>query len=112
MQPTRRHVLAAAAGAALIRGFATNAAAPVLKAAIIGHTGRGDYGHSLDTSFTNFPGVEVVALADPDDAGRAKAAARAKATRQYADYHEMLAKEKPDLVAVAPRWSEHHRDMA
>jgi predicted dehydrogenase len=84
---------------------------PVLRAAVIGHTGRGDYGHGLDVVFNDVPGVEVVAVADPDEAGRAKAATRARAARQYADYREMLEKEKPVLVSVAPRWSDQHRAM-
>ena len=82
------------------------------RAAVIGHTGRGDYGHGLDVIFNDVPGVEVVALADPDDAGRAGAAGRCRAARQYADYREMLDKEKPDLVSVAPRHTDQHKDMA
>jgi predicted dehydrogenase len=66
----------------------------------------------MDVCFNDLPGVTVVAVADPDEAGRAKAVARNKAARQYADYREMLAKEKPNLVSIAPRWSEEHRDMA
>ena len=31
-----------------------------LKAAVIGHTGRGDYGHGLEGIFANRPGIEVV----------------------------------------------------
>lgn len=81
------------------------------KAAIIGHTGRGNFGHGLDLVFQDRPGIEVVALADPDPAGRAKAQARAKAQRVYADFREMLAAERPDLVSVAPRWSEQHHAM-
>ena len=30
--------------------------------------------------------------------------------RIYQDYREMLAKEKPDLVAVAPRWTVNHKE--
>tara|TARA_Y100001934_G_scaffold293_1_gene349 strand:- start:6926 stop:8110 length:1185 start_codon:yes stop_codon:yes gene_type:complete len=81
------------------------------KAAIIGHTGAGNFGHRMDLVFNGLPNVEVVAVADPHDAGRAKAKANSKATRDYADYREMLAKEKPDLVAVAPRWSGEHHAM-
>ncbi len=89
------------------------AAAPAgLTAAIIGHTGRGDYGHGMDICFNDLPGVKVVAIADPNEAGRSKAAARCNPQRQYADYREMLTREKPNLVSVAPRWSEQHRDMA
>lgn len=83
-----------------------------LTAAVIGHTGRGEYGHGMDLIFNDVPGVRVVAVADPVEAGRAKAAARCRAERQYADYREMLANERPNLVCVAPRWSEHHAEMA
>ena len=81
------------------------------RAAIIGHTGKGNYGHGLDVCFTNRDDVEVVAVADLDAAGRAKAAQRAKAARQYADYREMLAQEKPRLISVAPRWTDQHHAM-
>lgn len=113
MPPTRRELLLAAGSALLVPAFhVLGADAAPLKAAIIGHSGRGDYGHGMDICFTGVPGVEVVAVADPVEAGRAKAATRAKAARQYADYREMLAREKPDLVSVAPRWSDQHREMA
>jgi hypothetical protein len=39
----------------------------------------------------------VEAVADALAAGRAKAAARSHALRQYADHREMLEKERPDL---------------
>ena len=83
-----------------------------LRAAIIGHTGHGDYGHGLDLIFNGRENITVVAVADPDEAGRAKAAARAGALRSYARYGEMLEQEKPQLVAVAPRWTDEHHDMA
>jgi predicted dehydrogenase len=82
-----------------------------LKAAVIGHTGKGNYGHELDLVFNDRPNIEVVAVADPDAAGRAKAAARCKAAREYPDYRQMLEKEKPDLVCVAPRWTDQHHAM-
>lgn len=82
------------------------------RAAIIGHTGAGNYGHGLDLLFAGRPNMDVVALADADADGREKAAARTGALRQYADYREMLAKEQPDLVSVAPRWTTEHHAMA
>src|SRR5688572_12474090 len=82
--------------------------AKVLKAAVIGHTGRGDYGHGLDTIFQNRAGVEVVAVADPDATGRARVAGKIKAPRQYADYRELLQKERPNLVSVAMRHADQH----
>lgn len=81
-------------------------------AAIIGHTGKGDYGHGLDEIFNDRENIEVVGLADPVTAGRAKAAERCHALRQYDDYRMMLEKEKPRLVCVAPRWTDQHHAMA
>lgn len=85
--------------------------APTFRAAIVGHTGRGDYGHELDRAFEGLSAVQVVAVADPVERGRAAAARRCGALRQYADYREMLAKEQPQLVVVAPRWTEEHHAM-
>lgn len=81
------------------------------RAAVIGHTGRGDYGHELDRAFEGFAEVQVVAVADPVERGRAAAARRSGALRQYADYREMLTNEQPQLVVVAPRWTEEHHAM-
>jgi predicted dehydrogenase len=81
------------------------------RVAVIGSTGRGDYGHDLDTVWLDVPGVEIVAVADDSEPGRAKAKDRLKAPAAYADYREMLRKEKPDLVSVAPRWLDRHHDM-
>ena len=113
-QPSRRYFLkAAAATAALSRpAFSILAANPVYRAVIIGHTGRGNFGHDQDLLFTNHDRIQLLALADPDPAGRAKAAARAKPLRQYDDYRAMLEKEKPDLVSIAPRFTEQHHEMA
>src|SRR5687767_3642402 len=55
--------------------------------------------------------LEVVALADPDPAGRAAAAARSGAVRSYASYREMFAREKLDLVIVASRHVDDHEAM-
>jgi len=81
------------------------------RVAVIGHTGRGDYGHGLDTAWLDLREVEIVAVADADEAGRAKAAQRLKAPRQYADYRRMLDEAKPDLLGICPRWVDQHRDM-
>ena len=116
---TRREFLTTAAvglAATAVPHF-SNAAAPAaadalkLRAAVFGHTGRGDYGHGMDVAFAGRADVEVVAVADPDDAGRAKAAARIKVPRQYADFRELLAKEQPQFVSVAPRHSDQRHAM-
>ena len=81
------------------------------RAVVIGHTGRGNYGHDIDLSFAEIPSVEVVAVADPDEAGRAMAQVRTGAMRSYADYRTMLDRERPDLALVCPRWSDQHQAM-
>lgn len=73
------------------------------RAAIIGHTGKGNYGHNWDLAWNQIPNVEVVAVADPVEQGRLRAQRRSGAQRAYADYWQMLKTEKPDLVAICPR---------
>jgi len=81
------------------------------RACVIGHTGRGWYGHGLDMSFQKIPNVTVVGVADPDEKGRREAARRIQAARAYADYREMLEQERPDLVAICPYYVEHRLAM-
>ena len=88
-----------------------SAARPRYRAAVIGHTGHGNYGHGLDTVWKSFDFIDVVAVADPDDEGRAKGLERTGAKRAYRDYREMLRKEKPDLVSIGPRWVDQRVDM-
>ena len=72
-------------------------------AAVIGSTGKGNYGHRLDTAF-DIDNVELVAIADDDPAGLADAGKRFSIDRLYRDYRQMLEKEKPDFVSIAPSW--------
>jgi len=81
------------------------------RVAVIGRTGKGNYGHNLDTVWLRSERVEVIAVADEDDQGRAAAAKRLGARNAYRDYRQMLVKEKPDIVSVADRWPDCHRDM-
>ena len=83
-----------------------------LRAAVIGRSGRGDYGHGLDTVWASLPETRLVAVADDDREGLAKAAKRLNVERGYADYRQMLDEAKPDIVAIAPRFIDQHRDMA
>ena len=53
----------------------------------------------------------VSAAASPTCGRNAAAAKRTGAERSYADYREMLEKERPQIVSVAPRWLDCHRDM-
>ncbi|MBN2505092.1 MAG: Gfo/Idh/MocA family oxidoreductase [Verrucomicrobia bacterium] len=114
MRTTRRKFIAmAAAAAAWAKSPARSADAPAkrYRAAIIGRTGGGDYGHGYDQIFNGLENVTVVAVADPDAAGRQTAAQRSGAARQYADFRDMLRREQPDLVSIAPRQPDCHPDM-
>lgn len=81
------------------------------RAAAIGRTGKGDYGHGLHVAYQGIEQVEFVAVADPDEAGRLKAQAATGAPRAYADYRELLCAEAPDLVSVCPRWTDCHLEL-
>lgn len=81
------------------------------RAGAIGHTGRGGFGHELHLPYQYLPNTKMVAIADPNEEGRKKAIADSAAERGYADYREMLAKEKLDIVSVSPRESAEHREM-
>lgn len=82
------------------------------KAVVIGRTGGGDYGHGLDTIFNGLDNVTVTAVADENPEGLRKAKAKIGVENAYLDYREMIAKEKPDLVSIASRQPDCHRDMA
>lgn len=79
---------------------------------VIGHTGKGGYGHGLDRVCAEVPQLEVVAIADPDKSGRAAAVDRTGAKRGYADYRKMLDREDLDIGIVATGHVADHRDMA
>jgi predicted dehydrogenase len=83
------------------------------RVAVIGRSrnGKGGYGHGLDAVWKDVPNVQVVAVADPDDKGRAAAAKGLGVKNTYADYRAMLEKEKPQIVSVADRVIDQHRDQ-
>ena len=57
---------------------------------VIGHTGRGNYGHGLDRVWSEIPQAEVVAVADRHDGGRAATAKLTGAKNAYADYRAKI----------------------
>jgi len=85
---------------------------PLYRAAVIGRTGRGNYGHALDRAWSHIPGVMVVAVADEDPQGLRATGERLGVGALYTDYQEMLGQEKPDLVSIGPRWADCHAEMA
>lgn len=80
------------------------------KACVIGDSKQGGYGHGLHLVWSGRDNIEVAGLADPDEGGRKKHAEEAGARQTYADYREMLEKEKPDLVSIGPRWTVNHKE--
>jgi predicted dehydrogenase len=84
------------------------------RVAVIGRTGRGDYGHAIDELFIDLPGAEVIAVADENEAGLAKAATRhgLAVDATFADWRAMLAAAKPDVVAICMRHIDCHAEMA
>ncbi|MDB2497482.1 Gfo/Idh/MocA family oxidoreductase [Verrucomicrobiales bacterium] len=85
-----------------------------LSVAVIGHTGRGNFGHGLDTLWLNLPETSIIAVSDPDEAGREKARKKLKLEESaaFAYYKVMLEKAAPHIAAVAPRHVDQHADMA
>ncbi|MCY4091020.1 MAG: Gfo/Idh/MocA family oxidoreductase [Caldilineaceae bacterium] len=83
------------------------------RAGVIGHTGRGNYGHSLDTVYLGMEEIELVAVADADADGLTEAGERlgVGTAGRYSDYRRMLEQEELDIVSVAPRWLDQKHDM-
>jgi len=81
------------------------------RVAVIGATGRGNYGHQIDLAFRRVEKARIVAVADMDEDGAKKCAQRTGARAVYRSYVEMLEKEKPDIVAICPRWCDQRLDM-
>lgn len=120
--PTRRIFLqdSALAGAGLlgaraVHSFAADAPrernSKPIRAAVIGSTGRGNYGHGLDAVWRHVPGVELVAVADDNRAGLAAAMTKLELKEGYTDYREMLDRAKPDVISIAQRWVDRHHEM-
>src|SRR2546423_654446 len=81
------------------------------RVAVIGRTGRGNYGHGIDVVWREVKDVQIVAVADENEAGRQAAQKRLGCKNAYADYRDMLKKERPHIVSVADRHLDQHRDM-
>jgi predicted dehydrogenase len=103
----RRHLLSALAAAPLT----SFAAEKKLRVALIGHTGRVNYGHGLDPLWKAIPATEIVAIADADAKGLEAELKKIVTGKGFADYHAMLTEVKPDIVAIGARHIDQHRDM-
>ncbi|MEX0794568.1 MAG: Gfo/Idh/MocA family oxidoreductase [Pirellulaceae bacterium] len=107
----RRTFMAASSAAMLLASSLRAEENSKRRVAVIGHTGRGNYGHGLDTVWQKIPEAEIVAVADPHEQGLAKEVEKLKLERGYADYHEMLNETKPEFVSIGPRHPDQHKEM-
>lgn len=114
----RRHIMSAAGtltalGPMLWHASGTSAATPDKRwrVGLIGHTGRGDFGHGLSTAWLKFPDTEIVAVADADAKGLKREQEKTGAKHAFADYHEMITQTRPEIVAVCARHVDQHHAM-
>ncbi|MGB8168729.1 MAG: Gfo/Idh/MocA family oxidoreductase [Chthoniobacteraceae bacterium] len=107
----RRHFLATTIASSLAFAAGVAETERRIRVGVIGHTGKGAYGHGLDVMWLKMPETEIVGVADADAAGLAGALKKMKCEHGFADYRQMLAETKPEIVAVAPRELAEHRDM-
>jgi len=107
----RRNFLASTTAAA--GGIAFAASGNTRRVGIIGHTGRGNFGHGLDTVWLGIPDAEIVGVADPNMDGLTKELGKLKVSPDagFPDYRKMLAETKPEFVSICPRHADQHRDM-
>lgn len=106
-----RRRLLASLPAAIVSSHVAAAPGKSLRVAVIGHTGRGGYGHGLDTMWAAIPATGIVAIADAAAGGLKTELGKIGVGKGFADYKVMLAEMKPDIVAIGPRHIDQHRDM-
>ncbi len=108
----RRTFVAAATSTALVAATSARGdGSPAMRVAVIGHTGRGNYGHGLDTAWLRLDEAEIVGVADADAKGLELARKKLKVDRAYRDYRRMLREVKPEIVSVCPRHPDQHLEM-
>jgi predicted dehydrogenase len=106
-----RRTFLTATASALIASKLSSATRANRRVAIIGHTGRGNYGHGLDVVWQQIPGMEIVGVADPDVVGLKKALSKLETDRGFGDYRTMLKEIQPEFVSVCPRHADQHFEM-
>jgi predicted dehydrogenase len=93
-------------------GASTAEAKERYRVAIIGHTGRGDYGHGLHTMWNGIGRANVVSIADADPNGLAKTQKLFQTARGFSDYRELLTASKPDVISIGMRHVDQHHEVA
>jgi predicted dehydrogenase len=107
----RRHFLLSSVALSLAANVRAAESDRKVRVAVIGHTGRGDYGHGLNTMWLDLPETEVVGVADPDATGLAANLKKLGVTAGFADYRQMLRETKPEIVAIGMRHVDQHHEV-
>ncbi len=106
----RRQFLTTTAAASFAIAARAADASPRPRIGIIGHTGRGGFGHGLDAMWLALPEVEIAGVADPDEKGLAAAVKKLGLAKGHTDYRAMLAETKPEIAAIGMRHVDQHRE--
>lgn len=72
---------------------------------------QGKGGHGTEFAFAGLPGVQIVAVADPDQPSRCRLQQETGAAKSYADWQQLLDQEKPDVLCVSSRLPIQHKDV-
>ncbi len=109
----RRHFIAASAALATSTGISFADADRERRVGIIGHSGRGNFGHGLGRVWLDIPNARIVGVADGGKGGPEKELGKLKLDDSlgFSDYRRMLVETKPEFVSVAPRHPDQHKDM-
>lgn len=108
---TRRQFSSSVLALGAISSLSGNESKRRTRVAVIGHTGRGDYGHGLNTMWLGIPETEIVAVSDPDPKGLATATKLLGNIQGFDDYRKMLSETQPEVVAIGMRYIDQHRDV-
>jgi predicted dehydrogenase len=68
-------------------------------------------GHGIHEAFMGLPGVEICAVADPDEESRIGLQKDTGAGNRYADWRTLLERERPDVVCLCSRLPGQHPDV-
>ncbi len=72
---------------------------------------HGKGGHGTHLAFWGLPRVKIVAVADPDEESRKWLQEETGAEKSYADWHELIERDAPDVICVCSRLPGFHKDV-
>lgn len=106
----RRHFLASSLAFGTALSIQSKEQSPY-RVAIVGHTNEGNYGHDLDGIWLRIPQTQIIGVADPNPKGLKAAQKKLGVSQAFANYQELFKQTQPQIVSVASRWVNAHRDI-